>query len=116
MKNKPYQSHEILGKAAERAANALGLSNEQLVRVLGESLKSASGHGNSARNRAGERALMLIRIYQALHNLCGADEGQMKHWMQTENRQFDATPISQIHSSKGLIIVLNYLETLCNKH
>ena len=103
---------EVLGRAATRAAERLGLSAAELARVIGRDRSSISRRGIDPNSKAGELALMLIRIYRSLAVLVDDEPAQLRHWMSTRNHHTGGVPAEQIHRVEGLVMVTEYLDAI----
>ncbi len=101
----------VLAKAAVRAASALGLTREELGRLIGRDRTSIS-RGIDPESKPGELALYLIRCYRALSVLVGGDEDEMRHWFATENTHTGGVPMEQVQSVQGLVRVMEYLDAI----
>jgi len=105
---------EVLTKAFLRAGSRLGLTREQLGRVVGRN-RSSLHRGIDPASKAGELAAMLIRCYRGLHVLVGGDDEVMRHWMSHENRHTGGIPAQQVQTVPGLARVLDYLDAMRGK-
>ena len=102
----------VLGRAAMRAADKLGLSMQQLATIVGRDRTSISRRGIEPHSKSGELALLLVRCYRSLA-VVGNDNGdQLRHWMQTQNRHTGGIPAEQIESVNGLVSVCAYLDAI----
>lgn len=109
-------SDVVLGEAVLRAAEQLNLSRSQLARVLDMDVVAITQLQNQPEldpnSKQGKLALLLIRLYQALHVLTGGDRAWMKRFLTSENRVTRGIPAHQIETLNGLISVLNFVEAL----
>ncbi len=108
---KPDQS-AVLAEALINAGRALGMNQTELGRIIGKDRSAISRGQIDPASKAGELALLLIRIYRALHVLVGGDSDAMQHWMRTENRHIGGIPLAQLTTIQGLIRVLEYLDAM----
>ena len=105
-------SHQVvLAKAVLRAANILGLSEQRLKKVL-KIYHSSTIAELDPMSEAGQRALILIRIFQCLYSLSGSEERVIKKFMLNNNNLTKGIPIEQIEQESGLIEVLEYIQSL----
>ncbi len=104
----------VLGKAFLKAGRELGLTREQLGRVVGRN-RSSLQRGIDPASKAGELAAMFIRCYRGLHVLVGGDTAIMRHWMSVENRHTGGVPAHQVQTIPGLARVLDYLDAMRGK-
>jgi len=111
MVSKNFTSSEatVLAKAVIRAAKALGMTQEELGRVIGRD-RTGIHRGLDPHTKAGELALLLIRGYRALHALVGGEAAAIKHWFGTANHHTGGVPRQQVQQIQGLLHVVEYLE------
>ena len=110
-------SNQVLTHSALRAGALLWLSHAKLARALGldQSTVSAMEHGLAelqGDTPSGQRALTLIKIYQALTANVGGDEQACKQWVCSHNTGLAATPALLVQSEGGLNAVLAYLQSM----
>ncbi len=103
---------ETLTKAYLNAGKALGLTQEDLGTVIGRDRTLFSRGGIDPESKAGELALLLIRVYRSLFALVGAEADDLKHWMRTENLHTGGIPKEQVKSVSGLVHVVEYLDAM----
>ena len=109
----------ILSKAVKRAAEFLGVSKDTLSSILSiqtSQLEPVLKLGIDPKTKQGERSLIFINVYTRLAALSGGDEMFIKHFMQTDNRYFEAKPIDVMKSAEGLERVHHYLIAMGSKH
>jgi hypothetical protein len=111
---KPDES-ATLTKALLNAGRALGLTQDDLGRVVGRDRTVFHRAGLDPRSKSGELALLLVRLYRGLFALTGGRERDLKHWMRTDNRHTGGVPADQIKSVSGLIRVVEYLDAMRGK-
>ncbi len=104
----------VLSKAFLKAGRELGLTQEQLGRVVGRN-RTSLHRGIDPASKAGELATMFIRCYRGLHVLVGGDTEVMRHWMSVENRHTGGVPAQQVQTVPGLAQVLDYLDAMRGK-
>ncbi len=102
----------ILGAAALRAAERLGLSRIELGQVLGRDRSSISRSGIDPDSKSGELAKLLIRCYRALAVLVDDDQAQIREWLSTPNRHTGGIPQDQLRTVPGLVTVCEYLDAI----
>jgi transcriptional regulator with XRE-family HTH domain len=109
----------VLGKAAFRASQQLGLSQTELASVLGIHRTAISRLKNNPHlepdSKQGELALLLIRIARSLYALTGGDETWIQHFMRSRNMATHGIPAQQITSIQGLVGVLQIVDALRGK-
>ncbi|MEM9404007.1 MAG: MbcA/ParS/Xre antitoxin family protein [Pseudomonadota bacterium] len=102
----------ILGTAALRAAERMGLSRADLGEVLGRDRSSISRSGVDPESKSGELAKLLIRCYRSLAVLVDDDQGQIREWLTTPNRHTGGVPQDQLRTVPGLVTVCEYLDAI----
>lgn len=105
---------DVLAEATLNAASDLGLSKDQLAKVLGRN-RSRLRAAIRVDTRQGECALLVVRIYRSLYALLDGKVPHMKHWMVTHNHGTGGIPVDQIQSVMGLAEVVNYLDAIRGK-
>ncbi len=101
----------VLTKAFLNAGQGLGMTREQLGRVVGRN-RTSLHRGLAADSKAGELALMLIRCYRGLYALTGGDAKAMRHWMTTPNHHTGGQPLEQVQTVAGLARIVDYLDAM----
>ncbi len=101
----------VLSKALLSAGRGLGLSQQEVGEVIGKD-RTSIARGLDPESKSGELALMLIRCYRSLFVLVGGEPADMRHWMQTENRDTGGVPAQQVRSVQGLVRILEYLDAM----
>ena len=102
-------------KAFLNAGKALGLTRDDLGVVIGRDRTVFSRGGVDPASKAGELALLLIRVYRSLYALVGGQASDLKHWMRTENRHTGGVPAEQVKSVAGLVRIVEYLDAIRGK-
>lgn len=108
--HKPDEA-SVISKALLAAGEALGLSREQLGRVVGRD-RSRLRDGLRPDSKPAELALLLIRVYRSLYALVDGDVAVMRHWMHTYNHGTGGIPAEQVQSAQGLVAVVDYLDAI----
>jgi uncharacterized protein (DUF2384 family) len=104
---------QLVAQACGRAAQALGLSREELSAVVGKHRTTIDRTGLDPKTKEGELALLLLRVYRSLHALYGGDPVLMRHWMEQPNHHLsEQPPRSLLARIEGLNRVANYLDAL----
>jgi len=106
---------ETLTKALLNAGKILGLTQDELGVIIGRDRTVFSRGGVDPDSKTGELALLLIRVYRSLYVLVGGEEGDIKHWMQTENNHTGGIPGDQVKTVSGLVHVVEYLDAIRGK-
>jgi transcriptional regulator with XRE-family HTH domain len=106
----------VLARAVLAAAARLGLRQRQLAAVIGTSEASVSRlqHGRPIQpgTKAGELALLFVRLYRGLDALVGGDDAQAKAWLHAGNEHLGGVPAERIQTVEGLVDVVQYLDAL----
>ncbi|PUE30368.1 hypothetical protein B9Z39_02325 [Limnohabitans sp. JirII-29] len=105
----------VLGKATIQAAHALAISNAALARVIGLSEPTISRIASGARgidpvSKAGQLALLLVRVFRSLDPLVGSDSKKRLDWLRSHNKALNGTPAVLIETPYGLVTTLSYLD------
>lgn len=106
---------KTLTKALLNAGRALGLTQDDLGAVIGRDRTLFRRGGVDPASKAGELALILIRVYRGLYALVGGQDADLKHWMRTRNRHTGGIPAEQVKSVAGLVHVVEYLDAIRGK-
>ncbi len=104
----------IVSKAVVKAADQLGLNDEERARVLGltpaRSLVTKVVTGSVSESaRSKDRALLLIRIFRLLDTLSADSAETMRQWMQNDNLALGCKPRDLVVTEDGLTSVFDYL-------
>lgn len=105
----------VLGKATQRAAEALGLSGRALAQVVGFSEPTVSRilHGERGidpASKEGQLSLMLVRVFRSLDALVGGDAAKRQTWMTSYNSALNGVPAALLVTAEGLGRTLAYLD------
>lgn len=104
----------VLGKAVTRAAERLNISKSLLAKVLGVSPSTVTRlytgqYPLDQKRKEWDFALLFVRVFCSLDSIVG-DESTARKWLTSENMGLNAKPIELIHSTEGLVRVVQYLE------
>lgn len=106
----------VVTRAAQRAAQALGLNQRELGEVLGVSEAKVSRLGTESWLVSGrkefELAIQFLRLFRSLDALVGGDEQKARAWMHAENHYLGGVPAKLVTSIAGLIGVVEYLDAM----
>jgi len=105
----------LLAKALLNAGKAFGLTQTELAEIVGRNRTGLVRDGIDPASKAGELALLFIRLYRSVYALTGGEPENMQHWLNTENRYFGAVPRQLIKSAEGLVRVNHYLDAMRGK-
>lgn len=103
---------DILARSTLEAGKLLGLSQSRISEILGRDRSTVSRNGIDPQSKAGQLAVLLIRIYRSLSALMGGDEENMRHFMKTTNRATGGVPKEQLCRPEGLVAVCEYLDAI----
>src|SRR5690606_23224592 len=98
-------------KATLRAGKALGLTQAEVAAIIGRE-RTSLRRGVDPDSKAGELALLLIRVYRSLHALVGGSEEAMRHWMAVPNLHTGGIPREQARQVAGLVGLVTYLDAI----
>jgi hypothetical protein len=111
----------ILTQALLKASGILGLSQNDLSQIIGESEATMSRTFQGARSirersKEGELAVLLIRAFRSLDAIVGGKEQAIRHWFHTSNRHMgEMVPAELVKSVEGLSHVCAYLDAMRGK-
>jgi hypothetical protein len=104
---------EVLCKALLNVKEALDLKQAELGDIIGLNRSSVSRlQSLDPASKAGELALLLVRVYRSLFAMVGGDVAAMQHWLRTPNQHLGGTPLKLMTSIQGLIHVVEYLDAV----
>lgn len=109
--NSRFNDNEVLTEALLAAGRGLGLTQVVIGEVVGRDRTSLKRPLEPA-SKAGQLALLLVRIYRSLFALVGGDPDHMQHWMFTANHHTGGVPAEQIRTPEGLVTVVSYLDAM----
>lgn len=105
----------ILGEAVLNAGAMLGLSPQQVGRIIGRNRTTLVRSGVDPATPNGQLAMLLIRVYRSLFVLVGGRSDEMQHWMNTRIKSLEGTPVDMIQDVSGLVHVAEYLDAIRGK-
>lgn len=108
---------QVLAKATARASLFLGMNGVMLARTLGLSEPTVSRILKAEKpidpaSKAGELALLLVRVYRSLDALVGTDDGKRQAWMTGFNKALGGVPLQMVQRVDGLVATLSYLDAM----
>lgn len=107
----------MLSKTVLRVADHLGLTLDQLAVIL-DIEKSSINQLDMTLDpdtKPGQKALLLIQIFQLLDALNGKEIQWIRHFMGSQNHLTGGVPIEQIQNETGLVKVKECLQALLVK-
>ena len=105
----------VLGEAVLNAGARLGLSPQEVGRIIGRNRTTIVRNGVDPATPNGQLAMLLVRIYRSLHVLVGGQDDEMRHWMHTRIRSLQGIPVEMIRDVSGLVRVAEYLDAIRGK-
>jgi uncharacterized protein (DUF2384 family) len=105
----------VLTKAVMRATALLGLSQQQLARVLGVSRPTVTRMGLGtyrlapSQPKSWELGTLFVRMFRSLDALVGHEDAA-RRWLEGPNTDLGARPVELIASAEGLVRVVHYLD------
>jgi hypothetical protein len=104
----------VLTKAFLNTGKAMGLNQAELGEIVGRD-RTSLRRGLSPASKAGELALLLIRVYRSLYVLVGGDLNEIRHWMSVHNHHTGGIPREQVKSVQGLTRIVEYVDGMRGK-
>lgn len=107
----------LLASAALRAASLLEVPQRALADIVGVSASTITraaqgGSGIDPDSKAGELAMLWVRVFRSLDAIVGSNDAAARSWMHSPNTAFgERTPLTCVRSAEGLIHVLHYLDS-----
>lgn len=107
----------VVSKALLRLTVFYEFNQKELSEIIGESEASISRLFKGQRHltpntKSFELALLLIRLYRSLNAIVGNDHHKAKIWLRSYNSYLGDTPLNQLKSIQGLMLVLQYLDAM----
>lgn len=104
----------VLGKALLRAADLLGLRQNDVARLIGTSPATVSrlarGRELDPASKEGELALLFVRAFRSLDALVGGDTAKAREWFHAPNAHTGGVPADRVRSVQGLVETVRYLD------
>jgi len=108
-------ANAVVTKAVRRVAEALGVSQKELARLLGVSEATVSRFGATklieVDRKEGELALLFVRVFRSLDALVGGEE-KARAWFHAHNDHLGGVPAEQVRTVLGLVHVAEYLDAM----
>jgi len=104
-----------LTPAVLQAADILGLYGAELARILNVLCSDISLMSNGKKllesgSEAWDRGVRFLEFYELLGKKLGHNEAAMCHWLRTEHKQLQRTPLLEMVDHNGLKNVMNCLK------
>jgi hypothetical protein len=112
----PAERSAVVSKAVVRSAEALGLRNAELARVLGVSEPTASrlragAYALEPGSKPYELALLLVRLFRGLDAMTGGEAAALRSWMAAANRALGGwAPRDSVQTVTGLVAAVDYVD------
>ncbi|MBF7073987.1 DUF2384 domain-containing protein [Glaciecola sp. MH2013] len=107
---------QVVTKALFNVKDELGVSQEVIGQIIGADAATVSRmqkRMDMKQNRVYETAVILIRIYRSLYTILGGSSDAIKHWLNTNNKDFmGRPPIDNMKNIVGLINTAEYLDSM----
>lgn len=105
----------VVTKAANRAADRLGIKNGPLAKTLGLSAPTISRMRNGEYflqpdQKPFELAVLFVRLYRSLDAVVDGDDNVASSWITNSNTALGGTPLKLIQTVAGLTDVIQYLD------
>lgn len=105
----------MLGRATLAAADWLGVDQTILAAILGVSPSTVSrmrGEASVLKNdKSVELAVLFVRVSQTLEKLTNGDREAAARWLRSPNLALRSPPLKKMQTVRGLLDVLQYLDT-----
>lgn len=106
----------VLGTAVVRAAEHLELTNKELGEIVGLSQATVSrlrngGYKLEEGSKSFECAQIFARLFRGLDAITGSDDTSSRFWLRNENTALQGKPIELIRTIRGLVDVVNYVDS-----
>jgi len=105
----------VLSKAVLKAGENLGLSCLEITKIIGCNVDILESYGVNPGSTEGQKALILIRIYEGLFALVGDDTSQINHWMHSKIKSLNGIPADLVSEPHGLERIIGYIDTIKSK-
>jgi uncharacterized protein (DUF2384 family) len=115
LETREQPANAVVTKAVRRVADALGVSQRELSRILGVSeatvSRFASGKLLDVDRKEGELALLFVRVFRSLDALVGS-EAKARAWFHADNHHLGGVPAERVRTVEGLVHVAEYLDAM----
>jgi Protein of unknown function (DUF2384) len=103
----------LVGKAALRAADLLGMSGVEFARTIGVSEPSVSrlrAGGFVPTGKSVELAALFVRLFRGLDAIVGGDAESARSWLRADNLALRGKPSDLIQTVQGLAQAVQYVD------
>lgn len=106
---------QVLSKTVIRAADRLGLTTAELVRIIGLSPASvfrlrSGDYALDPSTKSWELAVLLVRLFRGLEAMTGGDDKSIRSWFRNYNAGLGSVPAARIQSAQGLMEATSYVD------
>lgn len=106
----------VLTQSVVKAAEMLGIRNTELAGILGLSDATVSRMRKgeyllASGEKPFELAQFLLRLFRSLDSITGGDDKASAAWMRAENLALGAVPIELVQTVRGMVDVVDYLDS-----
>ncbi|QIC71727.1 MULTISPECIES: MbcA/ParS/Xre antitoxin family protein [Acinetobacter] len=106
----------VLSKALLNAADQLKINQADLAEVIGVHRTAISKLKKKPDldpdSKAGELAVLFIRLYRGVYALNGGNQDWMLRFLNSPNKATGGVPAQQIKTVQGLVHVVQYLDAM----
>jgi transcriptional regulator with XRE-family HTH domain len=105
----------VLSGAVMRAAALLEITQASVARILGLSPSTVSRMANGTytlddQKKEWELGALFVRLFRSLDAVVGSNDSAARAWLNGHNSALTGRPVELIHSTEGLVRVVQYLD------
>jgi len=115
IQNNALNENNVLKTAAINASKELGITQQNLAKMVGRSRITIAQSGIDPESKPGELALLVIRVYRGLYAILGGDRTNMRIWMSSHNAYLGGVPVTCMEDPVGLVHTVEYLDAMRGK-
>jgi hypothetical protein len=106
---------QVLSGAVMRAAALLEITQASLARILGLSPSTVSRMASGSytlddQKKEWELGALFVRLFRSLDAVVGSNDLSARTWLNGHNTALTGRPVELIHSTEGLVRVVQYLD------
>ena len=110
------EPRRVLTGAVLRASTLLEITQSALAHILGLSPSTVSRMANGTytldtEKKEWELGALFVRLFRSLDAVIGSNDEAARGWLNGQNRGLAGRPIDLIHSTEGLVRVVQYLDS-----